>query len=457
MKAGLSRFLSGHLLDRKEGHRTHVLASFRLHKEFDVMPDDKRLHRQDLLLAKLLDHARQHVPFYREILKGEGAIERSRVRDVWQRLPIIQRSDIQRNPEGFLSDTGTSRKDDYTGGSTGTPMQFKVDQETQIARESSLMWADSLAGWYPGEKIAMLWGSDRDTKNALKSWRLHARWWLENRRWYDAFNMGPDELMKYHLALNSFRPDILVAYAGAVHTMALFLKQRDLRPEYPRKAIISSAEMLAPGMRRDIQEIFNVSVFDRYGNREAGAMAAECAFHQGLHVNENDLIVEIAGSDPTQTPGSVLITYLHNYAMPLIRYDTGDLGCWMEDEPCSCGRRTARLARIAGRQSDVIRTSHGGLIHGEFFTHLLYGIKGVREFQFVQEAPEEYCLRLCADAGLCRSLESRWREAIIAKVGQQASVRIEYVASIPSSSSGKRRFTFSLLKQDVQKPNVDIQ
>ena len=322
-------------------------------------------------------------------------------------------------------------------------MQFKVDADTQVARESSLMWANSLAGWCPGKKVAMLWGSDRDVKSASARARLGLRWWIENMRWYNAFDMGEKRMAEFHRELSSFQPHLLVAYAGSVLVLARFLKERGIVPEYPSGAIVSSAEVLTFSMRRLVEEVFGKPVFDRYGNREFGAVAAECPAHQGLHINEADCIVEIDSDDPFKKEGRILVTYLRNRAMPFIRYDTGDMGRLESSGPCGCGRTTWRLAAVTGRQSDTIRTAAGDLIHGEYFTHLLYDIPGVREFQFVQESETRYTMRLVVDRKKGDIPESELILRIREAVGKEADVRIEYATSIPVASSGKRKFTVS--------------
>jgi len=324
-------------------------------------------------------------------------------------------------------------------------MCFVVDRETMIARESSLMWADGLAGWNYGERIAMLWGSDRDVKDAMSRGRAALRGWIENRRWYNAFDMGPARMAEFHQDMERFRPHIIVAYAGSIFLFARFLCERGLAPCYPLRGIISSAEMITPVMRTMVERVFQRPVFDRYGNREFGAVAAECGAHSGLHVNEADCLVEVGGADPFHADGPIRVTYLKNWAMPFIRYDTGDLGRILSDQPCGCGRETLRLAPVSGRQSDAIRTAAGKIIHGEYFTHLLYGAAGVREFQFIQEQPHAYCLRVVADTH-DEAREGEWRRAILVAVGADAELRIEYVPAIPKLPSGKHKFTVSLVK-----------
>ena len=445
MNPFLSRSLSRSLIDRKDGHRSKVLACFEDACRMGCADRAVLDRRTGEELAALLDHARRTVPIFREVM-GEGdAINAANARALLPRLPIMRRSDIQSRPEQFLSSDAGICGDDATGGSTGTPMSFKVDASTQRAREASLMWANHLAGWQPGEKIAMLWGSTRDVQNARARMRLSIRWWIESMRWYNAFDMGEDRMAEFHRDLSCFRPHLLVAYAGSVFVFARYLKARGIVPEYPSRAIVSSAEMMTPSMRRLVEEVLGKPVFDRYGNREFGAIAAECGAHGGLHINESDCIVEIDSDDPFKKEGRILVTYLRNYAMPFIRYDTGDMGRFETVGPCACGRTTLRLAPVAGRMSDTIRTRSGKLIHGEFFTHLFYGAAGVKQFQFVQESEDLYVLRVVAEDDVIRAQQGIWRERISRAVGDGLEIRVERVEVIPPSSSGKRRFTLSLL------------
>jgi len=441
MNSFLSRVLSRNLIDRMDGHRSRVLAGFDEAFRMDYVSRTDLDRRVAERLALLLDHARRTVPFFRDVAGVGDEIHVANARRVLSQFPVMRRSDIQFRPEQFLSSNVSACADDATGGSTGTPMAFKVDVFTQRAREASLLWANHLAGCRPGEKVAMLWGSTRDVQNATARTRLALRWWIDNMRWYNAFDMGEDRMAEFHHDLSRFRPHLLVAYAGSVFAFARFLKEHGIVPVYPSRAIVSSAEVLTPSMRRLVEEVFGKPAFDRYGNREFGAIAAECGVHRGLHINESDCIVEIDNDNPFKKEGRILITYLRNYAMPFIRYDTGDVGRFEATDPCPCGRTTLRIMPVMGRQSDTIRTTSGDLIHGEYFTHLLYAAKGVREFQFVQETPFSYLLRLVADRKETQSQELRWRETILDAVGRDSVLRIEYVESIPVLPSGKRKFT----------------
>ena len=190
---------------------------------------------------------------------------------------------------------------------------------------------------------------------------------------------------------------------------------------------------------------------------EFGPIAAECEAHDGLHINEHDMLVEIDSADPYEVPGEIVVTYFRNRAMPFVRYNTGDMGLFAKGE-CACGRKTRRLKTIDGRSSDSIRTRDGKLIHGEYFTHLMYGVKGVKAFQFVQESLDRYVMRVASgedgkgmrdETGKLKLGSGEWNSLIRdirEVVGADADVRVEEVEDIPLLASGKRKFTLSLLE-----------
>lgn len=445
MHPNLSAFLSVRLLDRRDGYRRQVCDELRALRAFDGLDDDARRRVVDERLAALLNHALRHVPRWREAAGGAAPVAPGDARRVLAELPVMRREELQRDPAAFTAGDGRWMRDNATGGSTGNPLRFKVDRLRMISGEAAHLWAHGFAGWRYGERIAMLWGADRDVRSALAGARARVRGWIENIRWYNAFAMGEAEMERFHAGLQAFRPHLLVAYAGAAAAFARFLQERGLRPGYPARAVFSSAEALLPALRRVVEATFAVPVLDRYGSREFGPLAVECPEHAGLHLNERDALFEIDSPEPDRQPGPIRVTYLCNYAMPFLRYETGDWGRLMSAAPCRCGRRTPRLAPVAGRETDMIRTAAGLLIHGEFFTHLLYGVGGVRSFQFVQDDLNHYRLLLEADAACVTAREAEWRARILEAVGPGAELRIERVAAIPPTASGKHKFTLSRL------------
>ncbi|HUU29507.1 MAG TPA: hypothetical protein VM123_17020 [archaeon] len=415
-------------------------------------PLEYRLKEQKALLAALLEHAGQYVPYWRETFNKLG-IDPVRIDNPLETLavlPVLKRRTVQKEFLRLVSEDADCRYPlpNASGGSTGKPVSFLTDRAFRTHVTSTAWAADSAAGWRPGARTVYLWGSDRDTAFG-ESLTGRLKLFLRNQRFFNTFNISEEELLAAHCMMQARRPRVLVGYASSVHLLARLLAGKGLAPHYPEAGVITSAETLTSPMREEIEKVFgSAKVFDRYGTREAGLVAFECAGHKGLHVNMDELVVELVDDlgrpvGPGR-PGRVLVTTLYNRAMPLIRFDLEDLAEWSKDL-CSCGDSSPLLAKVLGRSSDTIRTREGKLVHGEFFTHLFYGERAVRRFQFIQESLTRFTLRYEGSASLDEGTRNSLGRKLRTVLGEGVEVNFEHCAEIEPLPSGKYRFTVSLL------------
>jgi len=176
-----------------------------------------------------------------------------------------------------------------------------------------------------------------------------------------------------------------------------------------------------------------------------GNAAHECTAHAGLHVSMERVILEFVRDGlpvPDGEEGEILVTVLDNRAEPLIRYAVGDVGRRLGGPACPCGRAYERIEITAGRSSDLFTTPAGRRVHGEYFTHLFYGLDGVAAFRIVQETRERLVLELVRGPG--------WRgdevDVVldgIRDLDPAFRTEVRMVEAIPVSASGKRSFTTS--------------
>ena len=163
------------------------------------------------------------------------------------------------------------------------------------------------------------------------------------------------------------------------------------------QGVICAAEKVLPFQREVMERVFGCPVFNTYGSREFMLIASECEKHEGLHVNVENLIVEIVKEDGTYAregeTGRIIITDLHNYGMPFIRYEIGDLAVFTERR-CSCGRGLPIIEDVVGRSLDMIKTPEGKIVPGEFFPHLMKEFKEILKFQVIQETLENLRIRM---------------------------------------------------------------
>jgi phenylacetate-CoA ligase len=192
-------------------------------------------------------------------------------------------------------------------------------------------------------------------------------------------------------ALALFRkvqPHLVVCYTQSCAQFARWILDEGLR-DWNDVPVICGAEAVLPGDRAVLVSAFGPAVFETYGSRETMLMAAECEAHDGMHIQEENLVIEVLrgrrGAPPGE-PGDVAITDLHNFGMPLIRYLNGDVAILAESKSCACGRSLAKVARVDGRRADTLIDRDGNGIPGVVF-HVLFSDARreiVRQFQAVQ-------------------------------------------------------------------------
>ncbi len=408
-------------------------------------PRETILAYQAERLAKLLRHARETTPFYRELLKAaSGALAD---------IPPLEKKTIREQRERLCSEafSPNERIKNATGGSTGTPLTFYQDRDYWNQRNLSVYYFDRWAGWDFGEPQLILWGT---LENSNWKHRLNAFW--RNQQWLNGFHLTESAMRETYEKMHRWQPHTILAYPSALYQFAKVLarsheesEQYQARQESPTrlKGIIASAEMLHPHYRALAESLFHTKVYNRYGSREVGLIAMECAEGQ-MHLNCRELCVEVDSPNPWTEPGEILITQLNNYAMPFIRYRIGDIGR-LSDEVCPCGNQLPILAELLGRSTATFRTKSGALIHGGYFTQQFYHLTGVSQFQLIQETLERCTLKLVINAQWQEATRQHIVQRIREALGTEVTVNVEFVADIPLPASGKREFTISRLSTDV--------
>jgi phenylacetate-CoA ligase len=396
----------------------------------------------------LLKYARDHVPYYRQHLDGD-----------WTALPTLTKTLIRENLQDLQSDDLSTRQclTTSSGGSTGQPISLVQDAEYREwnAATQDFFCRHLIGVDYGRVPTVVLWGSERDLFGLHESWKHRIRNWLLDTTFLNSFRMTQQDMARYVEIINRRKPVLLRGYAGSLYEMARFAKARGLRLHHPRK-IWSAAETLRPFMRQAIEEMFNCPVHDFYGSREVGPMAGECEKGR-LHIFSFNNLVEVVDANnqpvgPGQE-GRVLVTTLHNFAMPLIRYDIGDAA--VAGEPCDCGLALPTLARVLGRVTDHFKARDGTLVHGEYFTHLFYFRDWVREFQVLQrdfDLIEVYYVR---HGTIAESDVAEINGKIRLVMGANCRIEWREVAEIPRTPQGKLLYTRSLVADESSHPGGD--
>ena len=396
-------------------------------------------------LSRLLVHAYAHVPFYRRRFDDAGLHpDQIQALEDYQRLPILTKEDIRHNLAQLVA-TNYQRdqlRRNTTGGSTGAPLVFYQDDSFATCSWASRMRYRKWYGFEMGDRVAFLWGMDRDIPST--DWLKRLKLSLRRERWLNSFNVSEEKMEAFASQLIAWQPTYLIGYASSLYLFAQFLRRARLDRIRPA-AIESSAEKLWDWQRELIEDVFQCPVFNVYGSREFVGLAAECEAHAGLHILADVHYVEfLKEGRPAQNGdwGEIIVTDLTNYAMPFIRYQTGDLGR-PRSQPCICGRGFPLIQEILGRSSDVLSTSDGRYVHGEYFTHLFYGVPGVRRFQVHQKTRQDVDILIEGETELPAETLAEFRRKILDQMGEKTVLTFKRVDAIPLTPSGKYRFTVS--------------
>jgi phenylacetate-CoA ligase len=213
------------------------------------------------------------------------------------------------------------------------------------------------------------------------------------------------------------------------------------------RGVITGAEALFEPERDEIERAFGCKVFNTYGCREFMLLASECPEHAGLHVNIDHVVLETvdaSGRNVRGASGDVVITDLHNYGMPFVRYQNGDRATF-SDDTCACGRGLPLLTSVDGRILDTIRTPDGRHVPGEFFVYAMLDVLTVKQYLVVQTALDDIEVLVVTDGAVTDDERTRILTKIGGVVGESCRVTVKQVDEIPPSRSGKRRVTVSQL------------
>jgi phenylacetate-CoA ligase len=362
--------------------------------------DPESLERfQVQALRELLRHAGDRVPYYREVFARTGFDPRDvRSRADLEALPMLTR-EIVRDRAADLVDPARGRtctKD--TSGTTGHPVRFESCYDSESWRTAMRLRAYGWAGYRQGMPALFYWGGvQAEVLHGLHGAKVRLDRALR-REWYvDAGQRGDDAMERTARRIEQDRPHVVIGYTQALALFARWVNETGRR-RWRDIPVLCGAEALLADDRVAIERAFGRYVYETYGSREVMLMSSDCGARQGMHLAEENVLLEVVRDGRGVAPGvsgEVLVTDLHNRAMPLIRYRNGDMATLAAPGRCSCGRSLRRLEKVDGRILDTLRDGQGRAIPGTVFVWMMVGQEGVvRQYQLVQRRTGEATLKV---------------------------------------------------------------
>jgi phenylacetate-CoA ligase len=330
----------------------------------------------------LFNHAKEHSIFYKKKYSNLDFFETGiKAPNDFLKIPPLTREELRSNFDNIKVDNVKSNNCEKvsTSGSTGPPVSVLHDKrhpETPI-RWRILQWWDI----EPWENQAYIF---RFKKTFWERFKNHLLWWPTQRIFLAAANPSTSDLKKFVRQLNSTKPSFVQGFVDVVYEFALYLLDNDITIPPPKVVWVTSAPLFSE-QRELIEKAFGAPVCDQYGSTEIRLIAAECPSQKGLHIMQDTVHIEFVDANnqpvPPNTSGKILLTDLTNYAFPLIRYEIGDEGKYL-DALCDCGKPLYLMDQVRGRQALVIKTPSGLTIKGEHVMAMFDGY--MKHFKAIQ-------------------------------------------------------------------------
>lgn len=354
-------------------------------RKVDSWSDETAVEYQARQISRLLDRAGS-VPFYRE---------RGLCTDFHEMKPLTK-EELKIYSDGVaVPDIRRFRAERVaTGGSTGEPVTLFLDRKGLAMQKATRQIHDRIVTGIVGPRQVQLRGIryepvlPGDTRFAVKS--------FDRKTLYlNSYTLSRDTAGRFYDAWNRFKPDAVFAYPSTLAEFASLVQLDSARLFSPR-AIITSSETLLDDQREPIESALGAPVHDFYGLTECECIAFEQEHKGDYVVDRHVCLVELLVGDRPAEPGEVaeiVITHLHNFVQPLIRYRTGDMAVGAAGGRLSNGS-WSNLRSIKGRIQENLIARDGALISLVAFNmHTPYW-RSVVAYQFVQESPGRASLNL---------------------------------------------------------------
>jgi len=410
-------------------------------------PRDVLMTNQRRQLARLLGHAYQNVPGYKDKIEAAGLGPGNPLTEqAWLRMPVLTRKELQDNRDAYLAQTvpkvfgkqGGIR----TSGSTGRPVRVNKSAFDQFLFQCmmlrGLFWnnadpsgnlakitieVDGPGGAKTEPSIAANWGPGMEIMvRSGKVATLDVRNPLE-RQW--AF-------------LAKFQPVFLSTYPSNAEGLAKLALERGERLPSLRQ-VWTLGETLSPVQRETIESGLGAQVIDAYSSQEIGYMGLQAPGHTHYLVPAETVRVEILNDDDMPCApgeqGRVVVTSLHNFVQPLIRYEIGDLA--VPGDACPTGRGLPVIERVLGRSRSLAVAPDGSRFWPGLGDNRFDDVAPIKQAQLVQTSRTTLLMRFVPGRPITAEEEDKFREIIRTRMGHPYEISFEYLDEIPRAPSGK--------------------
>ena len=340
-------------------------------------------------LRRILRYAYEQVPHYRRAWDDAG-VRPEDVRGVEDLplLPMVEKADVQRDPDGFLA-RGTVKERclvQRTTGSSGKPLRVYYSDRDDSVSKAVNMRSFMANGFRPWHR----WIFIQDPIWSDRRYIIGRKYFFQRRlRLFDPLDVNVHLPVEEQVRMiRAHGCDCLHGYPSSLLLIAKYMERNgidDIRP----KVVVTTGELLPPDLRAYLDRIFGVPLADFIGTTEFNRIAWECERHEGYHIDADSVVIEFLRDGRPVGPGEegeMVLTGLYNRTMPLIRYRLKDVGVLL-GKACSCGRPLPLMRQIQGRCDDFLVAASGRRFSPMSVWSVMRHHTCMQDFHILQEAP----------------------------------------------------------------------
>uniref|UniRef100_UPI002629E174 hypothetical protein n=1 Tax=uncultured Thermanaerothrix sp. TaxID=1195149 RepID=UPI002629E174 len=379
---------------------------------------------------------------FRETFGGLPDVEDFSLADL-ERLPVLTRDEVRYEVERLLVVHPSQADVVSTSGSSGTPLRFYLDKDRSVKEWAFITHIWGRIGYHPYHRRAVLRGVFIPNVDS-RPWEYDAA--LRELR-LSPFHLTPEIMDKYLQLIQKYRIHFIHGYPSAITILASHALRTGWRPPEHLLGILPISESLFPYQRALMQQAFGqVAIMPFYGLSEKVAIAGEVPGAPDLYEFEplygiTELVNDLG--QPIKTAGirgRIISTGLLSRAMPLIRYDTGDMGTLVQ-APSSENCFRLRVRNIHSRWNQEFLVSNKGALISIAAINIHSPVYAcIKEFQFYQDTPGLAVVRVVPMPGYRYEDIQPFLKEIQEKVGRGLVLRLELVEALPMNPRGKRSF-----------------
>jgi len=453
MTAAQTAMRTGTTLGNRLLNSIYLALHYRGQAKYPYKSLEQVLADQSRRVQRTVTYAYRHVPYYRETMGRLGLCPTDfSTADDLAKLPLLERAQVQRDPEYFVS--SAEPLDHYlrlrNSGTTGQPCTFYYDSRAVLldAAHTGRAYAaltpllDKPVG-YRKTMVFPARGAAGRVQAFLRRHTLLPGAVALRRQTLSVY--APPETNV--LLINEFKPDVIHSYGS--YLAALFESVHSAgKPVHLPRVVLYTGDALPETALRLIQDELHVPVFGIYEAVEAHNIGFQCEQATGLHLNVDLCALRIADADGRTLPdgefGIVVISNLVSRATVLLNYRLDDIATRLPGS-CPCGRSLPLLSSVQGRSDDWLEGPSGQAVHPQAVVRIFKHVPGLWQWQVTQETPTHFCVLLVVADGCDQQATSvEIADELVRVFGEGTMADVRFVHSIPRTPGGKVRPVVSL-------------